>query len=355
MKVSATAGYFFLYLIFPSRFIIIVFKINFYMRRFTILFSALVLGATAMEAQTVATFESLSLSTPDTFYVNYAMSGTDVGFNNGLAHFPCVYDTSWGGFWSYGFAYSNMTDSVTSSYTNQYSAMAGSGFGGSAKYVVSYGVSNKVILQGAAVGHPVSGCYVTNSTYAHNSIRDGDPFARKFHNGDWFKLSVQGYHGGALQPAIVSMYLADFLFPDTTMNYIVRDWQWLGLGALGSVDSLEFTLSSTDNSTYGMNTPAYFCMDNFTTAESGTLTAGNIPVGSVAKVYPDPALNTLYVDVEDKTLQQVTLMDVTGNTISSYNAGLSHLEINTSTLPAGMYMLVMSGNGRTASAKFVKR
>ncbi len=325
------------------------------MRTFTIIFSALVLGTSGMKAQTVATFESLSLASADTFYVNYSSSGSDVGFNNGLAHFPCVYDTSWGGFWSYGFVYSDRTDSVTSGYTNQYSAKTAIGYGGSAKYAIAYGTSNRVLLQGAATDHPVSGVYVTNSTYAYNSMRDGDAFARKFHNGDWFKLSVQGYHGGTLQPTIVSTYLADFLFPDTTMNYILKNWQWLNLASLGPVDSLDFTLSSTDNGTYGMNTPAYFCIDNFTTDESANLSVGNTAVAPVAKVYPNPALNTLYVDVADNNVQLVALLDMAGNVIRTYNASLSHLEINTATLPAGIYVLQMTGSGGIATVKFVKQ
>ncbi len=108
------------------------------MRKFTLLLSALVLGTTAIKAQTVASFEGLSLAHADTFYTNYTASGTDVGFDNGLAHFPCVYDTSWGGYWEQGFAYSNMTDSVTSGFMNQYSAKAGIGRAGSAKYAVAY-------------------------------------------------------------------------------------------------------------------------------------------------------------------------------------------------------------------------
>jgi hypothetical protein len=32
---------------------------------------------------------------------------------------------------------------------------------------------------------------------------------------------------------------------------------------LGSADELRFSLSSSDNGPYGMNTPSYFAMDNF--------------------------------------------------------------------------------------------
>ena len=320
------------------------------MRRFTILISALVWGTRAM-AQPLSTFEGQPLSTTDTFYVNYSASGSDVGFDDGLVHYPCVYDTSWGGFWSYGFAYSNMTDSVTSGFGNQYSAKAASGYGGSAKYAVAYGQTNKVFLLGAAAGQPVNGVYVTNTTYAYNSMRDGDMFSRKFHNGDWFKLSVKGYSGGVLHPTVVSMYLANFLFPDTTMNYIVKDWQYVNLAPLGAVDSLEFSLSSTDNSMWGMNTPAYFCLDNFSTHDI-TLGAGSVQV-TAAKVYPNPAKDVLYADIADRTVTTVQVADAAGRIVLTYDAA-PHIEINTSTLPAGIYMLQMKGVAGVAAAKFVK-
>ena len=62
----------------------------------------------------------------------------------------------------------------------------------------------------------------------------------------------------------VDFYLADYRFADNSEDYIVKDWTFVSLEALGDVDSLLFSLTSTDNdSMFGMNTPAYFCMDNF--------------------------------------------------------------------------------------------
>jgi len=342
------------------------------MRTFTLLFSAFLLGTT-VQAQTVATFDDLSLPTTDTYYVNYSAFGTDVGFNDGLGYFPCIYDTSGGfTFWNY-FVYSNETDSVTSGYSNQYSAKTGVGYDGSAEYLVAY-CSNPVTyantmnlnLRGAAVGHPVKGFYITNSTYVYNTIAPGYPVeypARKFHNGDWFKLTIYGYSGGVLKPDSATVYLADFLFPDTTMNYVLNTWQWVDLLPLGNVDSLQFALSSTDNGVYGMNTPAYFCMDNFTTYETDTavdttgshLGANNIIPATVAKVYPNPATNTLCLDVTGNMVRQVSVMDMTGNLISTYGVTTDHMEINTATLAAGTYILQLSGYGKTASMKFVKQ
>jgi hypothetical protein len=335
------------------------------MRTNTFLLSALLLITGSLNAQTVATFDDLVLTHPDTFYVNYTAPGSDVGFNDGLAHFPSVYDTGYGDTtWCY-FAYSNRTDSVTSGVENQYSAKTATGFGGSANYAViscfnpvTYANSVIVNLTGAAINHPVSGFYVTNNTYAYNSMRDGDMFSRKFHNGDWFKLNVQGYSGGVLKPDSVTIYLADFLFPDTTMNYILKTWQWVNLGSLGNVDSLQFSLSSTDNSTFGMNTPAYFCMDNFTTDETagaGALHIANELPLPVAKIYPNPAGNVLYAEILQNSVQLVSITDLSGRIIASWPVTQTRLELNTPDLAPGTYLLQLSGNGKTAGLRFVKQ
>jgi len=334
------------------------------MRICTLLLSALVLSTTALKAQIVATFDTLHLSKADTFYVNYTAPGADVGFNDGNAHFPCIYDTSYGGIWTSGFAYSNMTDSVTSGYGNQYSAKTAIGYGGSSNYVVAH-VSDpvtfantiKIILTDSAIGKPVQGFYATNNTYAYNSMRDGDFFGKKFTNGDWFLLTVQGYSGGTLQPASVGIYLADFLFPDPTKNFILDTWKWVDLRPLGAVDSLQLSLTSSDNGIYGMNTPAYFSMDNFTTSESTVNTSLSVSTAApiIAKVYPNPATNTLYADITGSNVQQVTIMNMAGSTITDDTIlPAPHVAINTSSLPAGMYLLKLSGDHHTLTTRFIK-
>ena len=331
------------------------------MRKFTLLCSAFALCASALSAQTVSTFETLSLAHADTFYTNFTASGSDVGFTNGLAHFPCVYDTSFGGFWSSGFAYSNMTDSVTGGYTNGYSAKAAAGYAGSSKYVVAFGVTNTVKLTGTALGHPVKGFYATNNTYAYNSMRDGDFFARQFHNGDWFKITVRGYLHGALKPDSVGFYLANFLHPVPADNYILKTWEWVDLLALGNVDSVQMVLSSTDNGSFGMNTPSYFCIDNFTTYETADTTTTH-PIDAVAvnassamKVYPNPATDMLYADLAGNPVKEILIRSLTGEVVF-HTAPLSdHIEINTASLPAGSYTLQLIGDNRSSVVHFVKQ
>lgn len=242
------------------------------MRRFTLTIFAIA-AFTAATAQTVADFESLSLPKADTYYVNYSNSGNDVGFDHGLAHFPCVYNTAWGGFWSSGFAFSNMTDSVTSGYTNSYSAKTANGYNASTKYIVANGSSNYIKLINAGKGGFAAGFYIANSTYAFNSMRDGDAFAKKFggvsgNDQDWFKMVIHGYVNGVLKQDSVEVYLADFRFADNTKDYILKNWKWVNLMSLGKIDSLTLDLYSSDMGSFGMNTPASYCIDNFTTLEN---------------------------------------------------------------------------------------
>lgn len=308
------------------------------------------------KAQTTATFESLILPKADTAYVNYSMPGADVGFSDGLAYFPCVYDTAWGSaFWSSGFAYSNMKDSVTSGYLNQYSAKTAKGFAGSNNYVVSYGNYNKVKLTSAAAGKAMLGLYITNSTYAYNSMRDGDAFAKKFKaaNKDFFRLDVFGYRGGLKTSDSVSFYLADFRFTDSIKNYIVNDWQWMDLAKLGKIDSLEFRLQSSDNGTFGMNTPSYFCIDNFMTNETGLSIAkqnGNADI----KIYPNPATDVLYITSPLATKQQVTVRDFLGRNVAQFEM-TKELAIDISQYAAGVYIINLSNGTQTTSTRFVKQ
>lgn len=331
------------------------------MRRIFTLASALMLGSLSVNAQTVADFESLSLTGSDTFYVNYTAPGTDVGFDDGLAHFYTNYDTAGYVGLRSGFVYSNMTDSVTSGYTNPNSAKAAAGYNGSSQYVVANG-GNVVTLKGSAIGKPVTGFYATNNTYAYNSMRDGDAFARKFGDSgtvvgshpDWFKLTIYGYLNGTKKADTVDFYLADFRFADDSKDYILKTWEWVDLLPLGNVDSIEFKLTSSDVGQWGMNTPAFFCLDNFTTNET-EVSVGTTPQAIVAKVYPNPAVNELNVQVDNNSVKQLVVYSLNGQVVAQQNVTNAVTSLNVSNLPAGTYVLQMIGDAQSATVKFVKQ
>lgn len=235
-----------------------------------IIFATMIVAITpSVMAQTVSTFESLPLE-QDTFWNGSEMpNGTSFSDGNGV--FPNFYSPDFGGYWGGGWAYSSMRDSTTAGFTNLYSAITGIGFDGSQNYAV--GTFNPIInVSPAAIGKVVSGFYITNATYAALSMRDGDAFAKKFggdsgNDPDWFKITIRSYSNGALSQDSVEMYLADFRFMDNDSDYILKTWEWVDLTSLGNIDSLQIFLSSSDNGAFGMNTPAFFCIDHFTTGD----------------------------------------------------------------------------------------
>ena len=331
-----------------------------------LLFALFTASAFSASAQ-VIDFENLTLPKADTFYVNYSNPGQDVGFNVGDVHFQCYYDTAWGGLWSNGFAYSNMTDSTTIGYTNQYSAKTAKGYNNSNNYVVYWdGYGTKAKITNGDTAKMISGFYITNSTYVYTTLRDGYFNARKFGDTtgtgsplpqgnypDWMKLTIKGYNNGALLPDTVDFYLADYRFNDDDSDYIVGDWQWLDLTAMGSlIDSVEFHITSSDTGSQGMNTPAYFCMDDFTrTTISGLQSITDF----AAKVYPNPATTELNIVINNDVVKNIFVTDLTGRRLAAYEVKDKHVTLPIAQLPSGIYLLHISNGRQTAAQRFIKQ
>ncbi len=181
------------------------------------------------------------------------------------------------GFWS-GFTYSNLSEINNDYAHDQFAAASLSGMDGvSSNYVVSYVASDWMsgsydpipaeikVTNGVAV--QFSGFYINNTHIGLTSIRDGSLYNKKFggetgNDPDWFKLSVWGIRSDNSITPKTEHYLADFRSRDNSKDYIQNGWRWVDLKSLGEVKELRFELQSTDNGDFGMNTPAYFCMDN---------------------------------------------------------------------------------------------
>ena len=215
-------------------------------------------------AQT-ATFDDLTLA-PNSFYNGSNGAGD---FTSGGASFRNTYNTDFG-VWS-GFAYSNTTDTTTAGFTNQYSAIPGIGADASANYGIgtAFGPGEAVITLPA--GRSASSVSLTNTTYAYLSMRDGDSFAKKFggasgNDADFFKLTITGLDAADASIGSIDFYLADFRFTDNAQDYLIDEWTSVDLTSLAAARKLSFSLSSSDNHPiFGMNTPAYFAIDNLAT------------------------------------------------------------------------------------------
>jgi len=162
--------------------------------------------------------------------------------------------------WWYGYGMSSQTSASFNSLNDQYHSAAGGGVNGS-QFCSAYPSGSTIEVTNKADGDVIKGAMFTNAAYAYSSMMNGDGFAKKFTTGDWFKLTIVGTHADGTT-SNVEFYLADLRDSDTTKHYILDTWKWVDLSSLGEVKSLRLDLSSSDSGQWGMNTPAYVCIDN---------------------------------------------------------------------------------------------
>ena len=167
------------------------------------------------------------------------------------------YDT-WG-----GFAYSRRTATdFDVLMRDQFNSAAGSGYNGSENYAVGYEQGTIKVLNSPVEGDSIRGCYVTNNAYAQTAILEGYSMARKFAEGDYLKITFTGHKADGSE-STVDYYLADYRSANEADRYSLDTWQWVDLRPLGKVTSITYAISGSDMGKQGLNTPAYFCLDNF--------------------------------------------------------------------------------------------
>lgn len=308
----------------------------------------LALFAFKSKAQTVSTFENFTI--PAKSYLN----GSDHagGFASGNAFFVNFFDTVAGDFWT-GFSISNMKDTTDVGYTNMYSVVNASGYNGSNNYAVAY-QSAKIVLTGEAKGKQALGFFVNNGTYSYHDMKNGSAFSKKFGgsagtDSDFFKINIQAWKANGI-PADTSLsfYLADYTAADSSQDYIIKDWTWVDLKALKDIDSLLITFSSSDTGQFGINTPTYFYLDNFTTRDlSSTVSLNEMNQLPTIVVYPNPVENKLYIGGIEK-IHSLEIFDLNGKLLVSTTA---QNQIETSSLLPGIYIVSIA----TEQGRFQKK
>lgn len=305
-------------------------------------------------AQQLATFDDYELE-PDSFY-----NGSDGtrGFYSGGFWFPNDYNAEWGS-WS-GFSVSNMKDTVTSGYENQYSAITGGGSALSENYTVVYWSDSLKMEFDSAV--EITGFEVTNSTFAYLSMRDGDSngFSKKFGgvdgtDSDFLKLFVWGADTLGNLTDTVAFFLADYRFENPEDNYLVKTWEWFDVSSLGAVKELHFGMESSDTGDFGINTPTYFCMDNFTEAKLTSTSDFISKKNPELIVYPNPVKDDFFVEIPEMA-KNIILTDVTGMVLLRQEI-LGHDKIKISSLngmPSGVYFLKVETGIGLMSRKILK-
>lgn len=277
-------------------------KIN---RPFLLSLIFLALVAPTTHAQTTLTFESLPLpssgyyngdtSATSPYRDNYSISGTRDNFGatetlqqweHGGVDFFNSYTADFGS-WN-GFSWSNVVDTVTSGYGNQYAAFPGGGSDGAGgananeTYVIAFGDSAWFNLPDAI---SLTSVDLANTTWAATSMRDGDAFSKQFggvtgDDPDYFRVTFTGYdrettvvdpngdgefeitYGNEI--GSIDFVLVDYRFADNSQDYIQDIWQRFDLSPISNARSVGLTFFSTDSGDFGINTPAYVAIDNLT-------------------------------------------------------------------------------------------
>ncbi len=269
--------------------------------------------------------DHISVGTEDDDDREFFTSG-DFAFHSGCMH---DYD-----YW-YWFGYASRKNTKFTSLDDQWNNVMGGGYDGSDTYGVAFAApfNGPCIVELLTQPAVVPGFYITNSSYAYDSMNNGDGFAKKFDKGDWFKVTITGYDAEENVTGTRDYYLADLR--DEATAYILNDWSYVDLSCLGKVAKIQFDLYSSDNGAYGMNTPGYFCFDNFGAEGTEVLPQNNV-------VFLSSAGYATYVPKKDVdfTDSKVEAFAVT----QSEREGYVHLT-PASEVPTGEAVLVKADKG----------
>ena len=277
----------------------------------------------------------------DTFLNGQDLSG---GFEYLNLDYPNAYNTEWDS-WS-GWSVSTMTDTVTRGFANQYSCISGSGVDGSAHYMTSFVLGETTILSDTGFDPVVGdqpgileGIYLNNATYTYYSMLEGDAFAKKFGGADgtdpdYFYVSIKDNNNP--QDSVI-FFLADFRSDTPEEDYIIKDWTYVPLP--GFSDTISFTLYSSDVGAFGMNTPAYFCMDN---AEFNWPLDSTNELESNIKVYPNPSAGIVNILTEEDRPMECRVYDIHSRWVRTVS--ISDQQVDLSELKEGIYLLQLIQN-----------
>lgn len=178
-------------------------------------------------------------------------------YKEGAATFNTTYNlykSEWGesDYWS-GYAISQRTETTFSAdnlTSDQYNNAVGKAYEGKNFSVVfSYGE-----LIDFDQPRNLVELYYTNSAYTVNSILNGDNYAKKFDENDFLTCTVTGFAADTTVVASVDLDLA-------SKGKYVNEWKKADLSKFKGVKFVGFTFKGSDMGDWGLNTPAYVCID----------------------------------------------------------------------------------------------
>ena len=285
-----------------------------------------------------------------------------------VSHMPVLWDTSYGGYWAAGWAVSRKLDGsggASDFAKHLYCAKPGQGSekNMSGKYdgkAYAIGMNGSFFVSEAGPSSGILGFKIANTTFAYNSMKSGDAFAKKFggasgNDADSFVLKISAFHKGQFLFS-KRVILADFRFADNAKDYILDSWAIVDLSMpqneVGPRDSFVFELMSSDNGQFGMNTPGFFAIDEVIAARWLGVNAVN---RITAKVYPNPAYDVVSIETKGAILD-LQVHNVMGALVyQTKNCGGMIHQINIKSWTEGVYTISASTVSGAESSVIVKR
>ena len=337
------------------------------MKKFTTFLAAFTVAAAGAYAQEgYHTLDLTKATTELTFNeVNGAWTGTfdDDAESIDSQCFVFIHNSmaDWGTWW--GFTASNSTDNTRpdDTITYQYSNMAKGGImlsedgtvmldewgnpvcSAEVPYLVAYYspfMTARPLDMTFADGksYEAVSAYVNLQSYAYYSMEYGDSFARAFNRtGDKYTLTIHGVAPDDSEKTVV-VELASCDNGNLTIN---RGWRYVDLSPLGEVNEIYFTMKSTDEGSWGDNTPEYFCLDK--------LIVKDVNPAAIESVGRDN--NTINYDRASSTVTVEGIDFAAVYDSMGYMVMSSHdAQFSISSLAAGVYV-VKAGNAKLKIAK----
>ena len=255
------------------------------------------------------------------------------------ANFPVKYNTQFS-YWESGWAISGKNDSTTeaSDYATQlFCAKTGKGKNNSLQYAIGQNGSY-IINSGNYADFRNISFSITNTTYAYNSMYFGDFVGKKFGGNsgtdpDYFFLKINAFRNGNWVDSD-TIILADFRFANSSEDYILSSWQETKL--FERVDSVRFEMESSDTGQFGMNTPAFFALDD---AHYQYLASDKELFSNTFSIYPNPGNGKMNI-THKKEIEKVQVLDFSGREIMVKNVlDRNSTTIDLSGYPSGYYLI----------------
>ncbi|MDP4934415.1 MAG: DUF4465 domain-containing protein, partial [Salibacteraceae bacterium] len=148
---------------------------------------------------------------------------------------------------------------------------------------------------------------------------------------------IRFYFEYGFPETFVDFYLADFRSSDNSQDYILDEWVFVDLNDFPNSEhagyTVEMQLFSSDTGIFGMNTPAYFCMDDLHIAYPGGISDNR---GSASELELSVKQGSIHASMDESCDFQ--LIDLTGKVLQT-KLSSSSAEFDTTQLPKGVYIV----------------